>query len=321
MKNRITAVILAMMLIISSAMILAGAADVMLGDANGDGRITAMDARTALRASARLETLTEEQFVAADVNFDGKVSALDARMILRAASRIEALPEMPTDDPSNEYESTLTDETTTDDETTTLAPEPDTGVIVEDYPESIDAFFNGEFYLDGDMGTTGDIIAVKMATNKSGTEIVMDSGSAQLSLLAMRSSSYLKVISSDGKKYYVELTKSMMEQYGVDFGDILGELSFASIEDAGNPILTKDTLDGKECDVYTFTKEDGSLMKFYADGDNVTKIAACDANGNESTTIFVNELSAEIPKTMLTTKGFTATSIIMLPSLVPDLMS
>lgn len=322
MKNRITAVILAMMLVFSSAMVLAGAADFMLGDVNGDGRITAMDARTALRASARLETLTEEQIVAADVSFDGKVSALDARMILRAASRIEALPELPTDEPASDDETTTKDDETTTkaDETTTKVDEPDTGVVVEEYPEAIDAFFKGEFYLDGAMGTAGDVMAVKMATNKSGTEIVMDSGSAQLSLLAMRSSSYLKVISNDGKKYYVELTKAMMDQYGVDFGDVLGELSFITIEDAGNPVLTKGTLDGKECDVYSFTKEDGSSMRFYANGDNILKIAACDTDGKESTTIFVDELSAEIPKTMLTIKGFTATSIIMLPSLVPDFM-
>ena len=56
---------------------------VILGDVNGDGKITAADARLALRTSAQLETLTSEQFLAADVDCSGKITASDARDILR----------------------------------------------------------------------------------------------------------------------------------------------------------------------------------------------------------------------------------------------
>lgn len=59
------------------------------GDVNGDGKVTADDARKALRASAKLENLTNKETLAADINGDGKVTADDARTILRKSAKLE----------------------------------------------------------------------------------------------------------------------------------------------------------------------------------------------------------------------------------------
>lgn len=59
------------------------------GDVNGDGKVTAADARTVLRASSGLEKLSSDEKKAADVNDDGKVTAADARTILRKSSGLE----------------------------------------------------------------------------------------------------------------------------------------------------------------------------------------------------------------------------------------
>ncbi len=61
-----------------------------IGDVNNDGKITAADARTVLRASAKLETLDENAMVAADVNKDKKITAADARTILRVSAKLES---------------------------------------------------------------------------------------------------------------------------------------------------------------------------------------------------------------------------------------
>ena len=58
------------------------------GDTDGDGNVTARDARFVLRLSARLETATAAQKAAADVDGDGKVTAKDARIILRVSARL-----------------------------------------------------------------------------------------------------------------------------------------------------------------------------------------------------------------------------------------
>ncbi len=62
----------------------------VLGDVNGDGRITSADARLALRAAVSLETLDAVQLLSADANGDGKVTSADARLILRVAVGLDA---------------------------------------------------------------------------------------------------------------------------------------------------------------------------------------------------------------------------------------
>ena len=59
--------------------------NLLLGDVNGDGKITALDARWVLQAAAGKRAL-KEYAQAADVNGDGKITALDARWILQAAA-------------------------------------------------------------------------------------------------------------------------------------------------------------------------------------------------------------------------------------------
>lgn len=65
--------------------------DCMLGDVNGDGKVTSVDARLVLRYVAGLDTIEEEFLAAGDVNKDGNVSAADARIILRCSANIEKL--------------------------------------------------------------------------------------------------------------------------------------------------------------------------------------------------------------------------------------
>lgn len=59
------------------------------GDVNGNGVLDADDARKALRASAGLEKLTDEQKKAADLNGDGKITAGESREILRKSAGLE----------------------------------------------------------------------------------------------------------------------------------------------------------------------------------------------------------------------------------------
>lgn len=61
----------------------------MPGDINNDGRITAMDARLALRIAAKIDKASDEQLVAADFNNDSKITAMDARLILRKSARVD----------------------------------------------------------------------------------------------------------------------------------------------------------------------------------------------------------------------------------------
>ncbi len=61
------------------------------GDPDGDGDITALDARHTLRAAVGLITLSGKTHFAADADRDGEITSLDARLVLRAAVKLENL--------------------------------------------------------------------------------------------------------------------------------------------------------------------------------------------------------------------------------------
>lgn len=63
--------------------------DYMLGDINGDGKISVLDARIALKTVSGTQALDELQNLAADINGDGKISLIDVRMLLRIISGAE----------------------------------------------------------------------------------------------------------------------------------------------------------------------------------------------------------------------------------------
>ena len=63
----------------------------LIGDVNGDGKITAADARIVLRVSAKLEKFENynRPFEVFDIISDGKITAADARKILRISAKLE----------------------------------------------------------------------------------------------------------------------------------------------------------------------------------------------------------------------------------------
>lgn len=61
----------------------------ILGDVDCDGDIDVADARFALRAAVKLDTLTDVCFTAADIDFSKDISVSDARLILRAAVKLD----------------------------------------------------------------------------------------------------------------------------------------------------------------------------------------------------------------------------------------
>ncbi len=65
--------------------------EIMMGDTDLSGNITAADARLTLRYSVNLEEFSSVQKAAADVNRDKSITAADARIILRASVNLEKL--------------------------------------------------------------------------------------------------------------------------------------------------------------------------------------------------------------------------------------
>ena len=109
MKKMISLMLIAALLVAPSFLFPASAAEdpvtgewFPLGDVDGDGFVTANDARMALRISGRFDPMPApgtRQFIAANVVdiAEGKITAADARMILRVSGRLDSFNDKPND--------------------------------------------------------------------------------------------------------------------------------------------------------------------------------------------------------------------------------
>ena len=131
----------------------------LLGDVDGNGKVTASDARLALRAAVALEHYApgSGEFVRADYDGDGNISASDARMILRTAVELEPLKYLntgeDTTDPANPENPTKPTEPSSEpEETSTEAedPQPSSGPLpTSKYTEENDPYY----YCGGNFDT------------------------------------------------------------------------------------------------------------------------------------------------------------------------
>lgn len=321
MKNKILAILISLVIAFSTICIYSGAEEINLGDINNDGKVNALDARTALRASAQLDTLTEAQAEAADVNFDGKVNAIDARIILRVSAQLDTLPEKPTQD------TPTTDETTTEkpseDETTT-EPEKETGVVVDEYPEAIDTFLSGKFYLESRMDSDSENV-VKIATKGKNYEFVSDLNGVEISIMYYNYKLHFKHVNAKGEKSYTvfddeaikQIESLTGEKFEMNFDEILQNFEFGEIKVNGSPVLTQGYYQSEECDIYTFKTDSGSIEFSFVDNE-LKCVKTLDSEGTVTTVIHVNELTSKIPSTMLTTRGYTKKNVLaFMTSILP----
>ena len=61
------------------------------GDLDGDGKLTAKEARRVMAAVTRADSLDTLQMLCADLNGDGKISAMEARQVLSAVTNSAAV--------------------------------------------------------------------------------------------------------------------------------------------------------------------------------------------------------------------------------------
>ena len=237
-----------------------------LGDVDGDGYITSADARLALRASVKLDPLSDEQKAAADVDQDTYVTSADARLILRASVKLEALPDVsvggdeePASDmeETTEPEATLTDaETTTEEpsapEETTAEPvsEPATdpeettaepvsepeettteqgnpGIIPPAENNQFDILRSGTFYFIGSTMEDGEKSDLEIAKTPNTLYLGSAFNSIQIAILTIGDKVYLV---NPKKGHYLDLNtiimKAELSALGVDVADFANTGSF-----------------------------------------------------------------------------------------------
>ncbi|MCD7774960.1 MAG: hypothetical protein LUH40_05215 [Clostridiales bacterium] len=96
MKKKIISVILSCLIFVMPMTVFAENGSlpdetlIKMGDMNEDGKITAADARSALRIAAKLDSSDDVELARIDADNNGKISTSDARLILRVAASIDS---------------------------------------------------------------------------------------------------------------------------------------------------------------------------------------------------------------------------------------
>ena len=139
MKKIITSAImlsLAIAILLSSVQVNAEN-NLLIGDANGDGEVTAEDAATILRYVVELIELDENCLINADANLDGRVTPADAALVLRCIVGLDVF-QKPTPNPTDEPTLGSTENPTAEPTNTPIiTTEPTPTPIASETPTSV----------------------------------------------------------------------------------------------------------------------------------------------------------------------------------------
>lgn len=226
-------------------------------DADSDGKVTASDARLALRHSVDLEELTGDAFKAADADSDGVVTASDARFILRLSVGLETAPVAPL----NDYE------------------------IMQsgNFQIKCGMLDASDMYSEGDIYVTSDCIY--MISDFDGIDIGM----------LVKDETYYMIY--DEKKAVLQLSDTLLTMAGLSPDDLVNDtyIDFTVYPDFSDlEILKTEEYKGQQCTVYS-VRTKAEYTEIYMCGDTLVRMTGYTSDGSFLCDIEVFEISPEVP--------------------------
>ena len=263
--NRLLCFILSFCLLAASLVTLtvsAGAAQI--GDVNGDSKVTAADARLALRAAVGLESYAKgsEKFQAADMNQDGAITAADARLILRMAVGL--------------------------------------GVPAAASSAQYDILRSGTFYLEGSMSDGGAFLPLKLGVSSSLVYLESTVDGVTLGYLASGKNIY---VLNPAKKNYCKVSGLTASLLGgeelmseAELRSYIDELGISSMKNLSQANDVQDAmLNSTPCTAYTFNNANGTKTRVFISGSRLLGFDLINAAGQLDTRILIDSITATVP--------------------------
>lgn len=255
MKNRILGIALVFVFVMSMLPVFSSAA--VRGDVDGDSKVTASDARLALRCSVSLEKLNNKQTSAADINEDGKVTASDARSILRLSVGLS-------DDnaPSNQYE------------------------IIR----------SERFYIKGSISSDErNYEPMEMAMYGSTVYMESDFDGMDIAILVENGKNVYMIYSE--KKAALHMSDTILSMAGMSVDELLSdsEMDFSDMPVFSQlKKLRTENFKGVQCTVYSYEEPDGTV-EVYMNGNRLVRFVYLDKRGAFLSDLIVDSVSADVP--------------------------
>ncbi len=235
--KKITAVILSFVMLLAlcvPAFAASGVAakDIIMGDLDSNKKITASDARLALRAASKLD-VNNYDVNAYDTDGNGKLTAADARTILRVAAKLQNF---------------------------------DIGFDANGVPNAVSAFSRNAYSVDASMKSEGVSMDLNMIV--SGENIYMGIGD----MLNLGKISGVLIVDKKfyavdlAGKSAIAVPDNMLNNMGedMDISGMMAQMSKLFVVDFDEISETK-TDDGKDALRYSKTTDDGFYSAYYVD--------------------------------------------------------
>ncbi len=249
--------------------------NIMMGDVNYDGRVTAMDARTALRYAARIDSSDGVNILSIDADGDGRITASDARAILRVSAKIskfvtgfdgKGTPNVINTLKSNVYFI----------EVENYDSNNDTNMIFSIARNNADVYMmTDDVTMIGEMGLGGMLTITKCGMMLKGEDIyaLMGTDKADIAMFIAKE-----------MQEELEMTPDSLYELTDMIDDFLPE-------DIGTPVKTE--INGKEMYCYTY-KALGEQCQMYIGTNGVlSHIDGVTADGNVETLLTFNKISGD----------------------------
>lgn len=277
--KKLTALFLAIVMLLSVSAAVFASADapdgaLLRGDANGDGNITASDARIILRIAAKLDSAEKLVFAVIDVNESGDITAQDARLTLRVAAQLGAFE-------NGAYITLPSESTTTEDvepttqEPTTAEPEPP----VADEPVDVKIIHSGTYEMvlnctmDGSpmrmmMATDNGNLCLKLLGDESldGVEVLVVNGSLYAAFTLNPNSDKKALMSEEDMRLFLKDDAAELDE----MKEMLEIISHLIPEELGEPAKT--TIDGEPYLLYSYELFGAQMQLYVTEEGKIGKI-------------------------------------------------
>lgn len=252
--------------------------EIKMGDVNLDGKISASDARTALRCSAKLESAENISMLSIDTDGDNRISAADARTILRVSAKLSSFTN---------------------------------GFNGNGLPCAIETIHSNVYYLDVENYDESTKTSLEFEVARKNSDVyMMSDDEAMMGSLGMGGNA-LNITKCGmmitGKKIYalmgtdkadiaMEIPKELQADLGMDtstLNEIVDMISTLIPEKLGMPAPVE--FDGQKGYCYTYSAAGQTCQLYITETGKLVKIDGVMENGNILTLLKFNEVSGDAP--------------------------
>ncbi len=192
------------------------------------------------------------------------------------------------------------DDTAVSTENTTSAPVENT-TAAKPTSNEYDILRSGSFYMDGTMYSEGQNNPVTLAVNDDLVYMQATMDGMTMGLLVQDKKTYL--LNPPTKTYceFGSVLSGVLKKAGMmsedEIKEFIDSMGFSTMEDlADADSVTTGTIGSTACDVYVFSKDDGSKTRVYLAGEHLMAFEKVDADGTVNSATYINTLTSEIPK-------------------------